>query len=100
MRSPRSFLALISYTCVADGTPFNSDLLNAPWMTTTLFDFYGLVLFLWLYVWTVQSSLGPRIFWSLAFACGGSIGMWAFVFWRFAQAHSGQTLADIFLAAQ
>jgi hypothetical protein len=69
-------------------------------MTTTLFDFYGLVLFLCLYIWLIESSLLARVFWCLAYACGGSIGMWAFVFFRFAQAHEGQTMADIFLAAR
>ena len=92
-----SFVVLISWTCVSDGTPFNSALLLAPWMTTTLYYFYGLVLFLWAYVLMVESTWLAGLGWCAAFACGGSAGMWAFVSIRLWRAQVGDSLFSVFL---
>ncbi|KAI3868530.1 hypothetical protein MKX03_035703 [Papaver bracteatum] len=64
--------ATLIYTIVTDGLPFRKELL-IPWMTTTLIDFYIIVVAIAAWIAYKESNLISAVVWIILLICLGSI---------------------------
>lgn len=71
-------------------------LAGIPWMRATLWDFYGNVLVLSLWICYKESVLWKKILWILALAALGSIASCAYVLVQLFNAKDEDSLAAIF----
>ncbi|KAI3838667.1 hypothetical protein MKW92_041746 [Papaver armeniacum] len=70
--------ATLIYTVVTDGLPFRKELL-IPWMTTTLIDFYIIVVAIGAWIAYKESNLISAVVWIILLVCLGSITTCAYV---------------------
>ncbi|KAI3919909.1 hypothetical protein MKW98_001165 [Papaver atlanticum] len=70
--------ATLIYTIVTDGLPFRKELL-IPWMTTTLIDFYIIVVAIAAWIAYKESNLISAVVWIILLVCLGSITTCAYV---------------------
>ncbi|XP_026456380.1 uncharacterized protein LOC113357245 isoform X6 [Papaver somniferum] len=70
--------ATLIYTIVTDGLPFRKELL-IPWMTTTLIDFYIIVVAIAAWIAYKELNLISAVVWIILLVCLGSITTCAYV---------------------
>ena len=89
------FTILLTYTCLTDGSPFRSSLLT-PWMVTTLWDFYLVLLPLLLLI-LVRHRAEPLMgaFIVIFLCCLGSSATWGYIFTVLCYVRAGDPVARL-----
>ena len=90
------FTALLAHTCATDGSPFRSALLT-PWMVTTLWDFYLVLLpLLLLVLLRNRASLAQGACACVFLCCLGSSATWLYLFSVFLGLRAGDPVTRLF----
>ncbi len=88
---------------VVVSTSFESNLMkewsllsSIPWMRATLWDFYGNVLVIYIWLCYKEKSILKSIVWAIAFFCLGSIASIGYLLWQLFKVKKDDGLDKVF----
>jgi hypothetical protein len=71
---------------------------SIPWMRATLWDFYGNVLVIYVWLCYKERNILKCVVWLVAFFCLGSIASIGYLIWQFFKVKSNASLREVFVA--